>query len=362
MTTGMKRLRAWEPGLLLASACLFVGGAAAQTVEVEGVRLNSTAVVDDQRLQLNGAGFAKRGYYKVYVTSIYLPQKKDSLDAIAKLPGPKRLQLNIIKELSGATISRYFINDFRLAATDAEFRTLIGEMTTVGAVYGTLSKVSEGDVFAIDFIPGKGATVQRNGTAIVQGDFKPYLNTPGTELMFQILLRMYAGKDQPEELQKNLMGLSSSMQTVVTAAEAPARPVRKEPAAPSATPPSASASAALAVPPAAVTPAPTAAAGTSPAATAPPLPPAAPPNPSTAVAPAAPSTSAATEPVRRTPAAAKPVSPASSAPRQPRVWNGTRWVRPSELGSSSPQRIGPRALPSAPTAAASAAAAASAPP
>jgi hypothetical protein len=317
---GMTRLRDWRLALALAGSCLWSGGVAAQAIEVEGVRLSNTAVVNEQRLQLNGAGVSKRGYYKVYVASLYLPEKKDSLEAIAKLPGPKRLQLNVLRELSGATISRYFINDFRAAATDAEFRMLINEMTSVGAVYGTLAKVSEGDVFWIDLIPGKGAIVQRNGTAIVQADFKPYLNTPGTELMFQILLRMYAGKDQPEELQKNLMGLSSSMQTVIAAAEPPARPARKD----ATTAPST---------PLPAVPAVTAAEPAAP-----------PPN-------ASPATTAAAA-VPTVPATAAAASAASSVPRQPRVWTGTRWARPSELGASYPQRVQPKAAPVPPAASA----------
>jgi hypothetical protein len=334
----MTWLGGWRPNVVLSIWCVLCGAAVAQTIEVEGVRLGNTAVVNEQRLQLNGAGVSKRGYYKAYVTSLYLPEKRDSLDAIAKLPGPKRLQLNILRELSGATISRYFINDFRLAATDAEFRSLINEVTSVGALYSTLAKVSEGDVFWIDFIPGKGAIVQRNGIAIVQADFKPYLNTPGSELMFQILLRMYAGKDQPEELQKNLMGLSTSMQTVV-AAEAPARPVRKEPALPSAAPTAAAPS--VAAPP--VTAATGTGAGDTGAAAEPavaspsPLPKAA------AVAvPTVPLTSVAPDLVRRAPEAARPVSAASSAPRPPRVSTGARGARPNGPGSSAQQRIAPQ--------------------
>jgi hypothetical protein len=333
---GMTRLRDWGLALALAGSCLWSGGVAAQAIEVDGVRLSNTTVVNEQRLQLNGAGVSKRGYYKVYVASLYLPEKKASLEAIAQLPGPKRLQLNVLRELSGATISRYFINDFRAAATDAEFRMLINEMTSVGAVYGTLVKVSEGDVFWIDFVPGKGIIVQRNGTAIIQADFKPYHNTPGTELMFQILLRMYAGKDQPEELQKNLMGLSSSMQTIIAAAEPPPRPARKD----AATTPSAPPAAAPAV-----------------TATEPAEPPANASPAATAVAvPTVPPTLAAPEPARRSSglgiAASAPASAASSVPRQARVWTGTRWARPSELGASSPQRAKPKIAPVPPAASA----------
>ncbi|OGB19114.1 MAG: hypothetical protein A2W72_07340 [Burkholderiales bacterium RIFCSPLOWO2_12_67_14] len=186
-------------------------GAMAGPLEVEGVSLNDTATISGKQLVLNGAGFHKRGYFKAYVTGLYLPEKLASLDAINKLSGPKRIHLHVLREIPGSTISGYFLNDFKLVATSAEFVKLIDEVGAVGAIYSALPRVYKGDVFWIDWEPGKGMTVTRNGNLIVRGLFTPYLTTPNSELMHQIMLRIYAGAAVPEDLQRNLLGQSTSM-------------------------------------------------------------------------------------------------------------------------------------------------------
>lgn len=185
--------------------------AMAGTVEVEGVPVNDTAVVAGQQLVLNGAGFHKRGYFKAYVTGLYVPEKRSSLEAINKLSGPKRIHLHVLREIPGSTISKYFLNDFRLVATDAEFRSLINEVGSVGAIYSALPRVVKGDVFWLDWVPGKGMLVSQNGKPLVQGLYTPYLATANNELMYQIFLRIYAGAAVPEELRDNLLGQSTSM-------------------------------------------------------------------------------------------------------------------------------------------------------
>lgn len=201
------------PQLLVAMWLLLVmsSGTMAGTLEIEGVSLNDTATISGKQLVLNGAGVHKRGYFKAYVTGLYLPDKRASLDAINKLSGPKRIHLHVLRELSGSTISSYFLNDFKLVSTDAEFRSLINEVGSVGAIYSALPRVYKGDVFWIDWEPGKGLSVTRNGNLIAQGLFTPYLATPNSELMYQIFLRIYAGAAVPEELRRNLLGQSTSM-------------------------------------------------------------------------------------------------------------------------------------------------------
>lgn len=185
--------------------------AQAVAIEVEGVPLSATAMVAGQQLVLNGAGFHKRGYFKANATALYLPEKRTSLDAINKLSGPKRIAIHVLREIPGSTISRYFLNDFKLVATDAEFRNLINEVASVGAIYSALPRVHKGDVVLIDWVPGKGLIVTYNGNPMEQGLFTPYLTTPNNELMYKIFLRIYAGAAIPEELQRNLLGQSVSM-------------------------------------------------------------------------------------------------------------------------------------------------------
>jgi len=195
----------------LACAAVLGGalGGAWAAVEVSGVALDDNVTVGGQPLTLNGAGYRKRGYFKIDVTALYTAQKVGTVEALEKLPGAKRLQLVIQQDISGSQASRYFLIDFEASATPAEFAQLINEVSQIGGIYSALPKIRKGDVVAIDIVPGKGAMASLNGTALVpHGATSPWFNN---ELLARIFLRMYVAGKTPTELHDNLLGLSTSM-------------------------------------------------------------------------------------------------------------------------------------------------------
>ena len=201
----MQTLRRLVSALVLGCA---VSGAWA-TVDVSGVPLEDTVTVGGQQLHLNGAGFRKRGYFKIDVTALYLQQKATTLDAVENAPGAKRLQLVIQQDITGSQASRYFLIDFEASATPAEFAKLITEVSQVGDIYSALPKIKKGDVVTMDWIPGKGLIATLNGATLTpHGAPSPYMNS---ELLARVMLRMYIGGKTPAELHDNLLGLSTSM-------------------------------------------------------------------------------------------------------------------------------------------------------
>jgi len=178
-------------------------------VDVQGVSLDETVTVGGQQLVLNGAGYRKRGYFKVDVTAVYAQAKYTTLEALEKAPGAKRLELAMLQDISGSQASKYFLIDFEASATPQEFAQLINEVSEVGAVYSALPKIKKGDVINLDVVPGKGLIASLNGNIIqVRGAPMNYINN---ELLARIMLRMYVGGKTPQELRDNLLGLSFSM-------------------------------------------------------------------------------------------------------------------------------------------------------
>jgi hypothetical protein len=142
---------------------------------------------------------------------LYTTQKVSTLDELEKLPGPKRIELIMLQEITGSTASRYFLSDFETAASQEEFSQLINETFQMGAIYNSIAKLKKGDVITIDVIPGKGLTASINGTPLLVPDTKArYINS---ELMGRIFLRMYVGGRTSAELRQNLLGQSKSMRT-----------------------------------------------------------------------------------------------------------------------------------------------------
>lgn len=193
-----------------------VAGAAASTllpfaqpahaaVELEGVELPETITAYGRKLVLNGAGVRKRGYFKADVTALYLPERRTTAEAIYRLDGIRRVQLNILREFTSSNISRIFISDFKQAATDEEFKKLINVISQIGAAYSNVKRVVKGDVVNLDWVPGQGWMATHNGRLLTVEGTSPAIND---ELAFQIYLRMYIGSAAPEELRNGLLGLT----------------------------------------------------------------------------------------------------------------------------------------------------------
>jgi hypothetical protein len=175
-------------------------------VELEGVELAETVTAYGRKLVLNGAAVRKRGYFKADVTALYLPEKRTTTDAIYKLDGIRRIQLNILREFTSSTITRIFLSDFKQSATEEEFKKLIGPIGQIGAAYSNVKRVSKGDVVNLDWVPGQGWMATHNGKNLT-GDGGGAMAIKD-ELAYQIYLRMYIGQAAPDELRNGLLGLT----------------------------------------------------------------------------------------------------------------------------------------------------------
>ena len=173
---------------------------------LEGVSLPETVNAYGQTLILNGAGVRKRGYFKADVTALYLPERRTTPEAIYRLNGVRRIQLNILREFSSSTITRIFLSDFKQSATQEEFKRLIGPIGQIGAAYANVKRVSKGDVVNLDWVPGMGWLAVHNGHPLSNEDGAPLAIKD--ELAYQVYLRMYIGPAAPEDLRNGLLGLT----------------------------------------------------------------------------------------------------------------------------------------------------------
>jgi hypothetical protein len=203
---------------VLAATALTAGAAnvapaapAVPTIDIAGTPIEETAVVAGQTLTLNGAGYRKRGYFKVDVTALYMQGHHNTMEAIEKAPGAKRLQLVLQQDITGAQASRYFLTDFEASAQPMEFAQLINEVSQIGGIYSSIRQIKKGDVVTIDVVPGKGAIAALNGQPLTpHGASSPYF---ANELLGRVLIRMYVVGKTPTELRDNLLGVSTSMRT-----------------------------------------------------------------------------------------------------------------------------------------------------
>lgn len=194
----------------VAPLLLFHRGAAS-AVSIEGVTFDETLPLSGINLVLVGAGAHKKGYSKFSVEAIYATEKRTTIDSLIELKGPKRLQIVALRDIPGRTVTRHFLGDLARQLSEAEFKLLIPEITLIGKAFAQLHDLKKGDFIRIDWAPGKGMAAYINGTMVEWDSGSIYINNP---LIFNVLLRIHAGKQLPVELQENMLGLSKSMHSV----------------------------------------------------------------------------------------------------------------------------------------------------
>ena len=145
----------------------FVGAlafaAAAQAVEVGGVNLPDKASVGGQELVLNGAGVRTRAIFKVYVGSLWLPAKATTSAAVLE-KGPRRIQMNLLRDLSADQLVGALVDGLKDNNTPAELAAVQAQSDQLVTIMKSFGEVKEKDVVTLDFIDGA-TRIALNGTA-----------------------------------------------------------------------------------------------------------------------------------------------------------------------------------------------------
>src|SRR4029453_8601269 len=102
---------------------------AASAADVGGVKLDDKGSVGGEELVLDRARGRTRGVFKVYVGSLYLPAKTANLDAVLA-KGPRRIQLNLLRDLSGDQLSDAVIDGLKDKNLGGEVEGVKGQNAT----------------------------------------------------------------------------------------------------------------------------------------------------------------------------------------------------------------------------------------
>jgi hypothetical protein len=184
--------------VVAASFGMFVGlfAAVGLAAEVGGVKLDDKVSVGAQELVLNGAGVRTRVVFKVYVASLYLPQKAADLAAVLAR-SPRRIQLNLLRTLSADQLVDALNEGLAENNTAAELAAVKPQVEALATIMKSFKEVREKDVITLDFVDG----ATRIG---LNGDAKGSI---GGEAFNQALTKVWLG-DKPvqADLKKSLLG------------------------------------------------------------------------------------------------------------------------------------------------------------
>lgn len=148
---------------LAAAALPAAGPATAQPVELAGVRFPASATVAGTPLPLNGAGIRYRFVIKVYAAGLYLTGKAATPEAVIAMPGPKRLHIVMLRDIDANELGRLFTRGMQDNSPKEEFSRSIAGTLRMAEIFSTQKKLSAGENFGVDWIPGTGTVVMING-------------------------------------------------------------------------------------------------------------------------------------------------------------------------------------------------------
>ena len=170
--------------------------APAFAAEVGGVKLGDKVAVGGQDLVLNGAGIRTKAIFKVYVGSLYVPAKvPDLAGVLAK--GPRRVQMNLLRNLSADDLVNALVDGLKDANTAEEAAAVKAQTDQMVTIMKAFGEVKEGNVVTLDFVDGA-TLIGFNGAA---------KGTIAGEPFNRALMKIWVG-DKPvqADLKKAMLG------------------------------------------------------------------------------------------------------------------------------------------------------------
>ncbi len=192
--------RTFVTAAMLAFA-LAAGSPVARAAELAGVKLEDRVRLapGGPELVLNGIGLRKRLVFNAYVAGLYVTEKKTVAGDLIALPGPKRVSINILRELTSKQFTESLSEGIRNNSSPTEREAVQARVDALFEIMNSIGRVKKGDVVQLDYLPETGVQVSLNGQP--QGNV-----IPGEDFQ-RALLRIWLG-DKPADgdLKKGMLG------------------------------------------------------------------------------------------------------------------------------------------------------------
>jgi len=133
----------------------------AQAIEINDIEIADNIQIEEKSLALNGAGIRSKFFLNLYVGALYLNEKSSDAETLIAADEAMTIRLYITSSLiDGEKMSEATLDGFvkstggNLAPIQKEVELLIGAFSEA---------VEDNDVFDLQYVPGTGLSVVRNG-------------------------------------------------------------------------------------------------------------------------------------------------------------------------------------------------------
>ena len=190
-------MRRFVAAAVFAIAASLASAGAAQTTDVAGAKFPNVIQVAGARLQLNGAGIRHKIVFKVYAAGLYLGEKAGTPEAVLAAPGPKRLQVVMLREIDANELGRLFTKGLEQNAPREEFSKSITGILRLSEIFSNRKKLQPGETFAVEWLPGTGTVITVNGSAEGAPIREPEF--------YSALMKIWLGKSPADALLKEAL-------------------------------------------------------------------------------------------------------------------------------------------------------------
>ena len=145
------------------TSVLLLVGHSLQAREFGGVEFPDKEALPNttKTVQLNGVGYRKKFFVKVYIGALYTEKLARSRDAVVSMDGPNRVVMHFLHdEVSQEKLVAAWNDGFEDNLSEDDLEKLRPRIDKFNAMFPT---VRQGDVIYLDYIPGTGTRVTING-------------------------------------------------------------------------------------------------------------------------------------------------------------------------------------------------------
>jgi hypothetical protein len=151
--------------VLAAAAILALTPMARAAIDISGVKVDDDLMLANQKLVLNGAGIRKKFGFSVYVCALYLTDHRHTTQDVLALPGPKKIAVTMLREISSDDLGDALLSGLRKNSTPDQTQNVGVQLVSLGQLFASIPRLKKGDTFSLDYVPGTGTSIMVNGKA-----------------------------------------------------------------------------------------------------------------------------------------------------------------------------------------------------
>jgi len=147
----------------------------ASALELGSVTLPDTLEAGDDSLVLNGAGYRKFLFVKVYVGGLYLMKKESTAEKIINAGEPMAIRMDFVRDLSKEKMIKAIHEGFE-KSTKGNIAPFKNDIIKINSCFP--EDLQEGDIVDLIYLPDKGVSFFKNKklTGVIKGlEFKKAL-------------------------------------------------------------------------------------------------------------------------------------------------------------------------------------------